>query len=406
LKQPLAIRRRLQLIVLAALVPIGLFAAYFLHSLWQSQQAHRTDEQLVRAKTMAALVESKLQSSISQLKVLAGDPRLDAESLREFHARCATVLAATPEWDNVLLISRDAQVLNARLPYGTPLPSSGDRPYQREAFATLRPTVSDLFQARIRRGEGVDIAVPVMRNGKANYVLLASLKRNGLSDGLGDLVPDGGGVATVYDSTMRIVARTREPEAFIGAAANEPLLSAMQQAPEGVIRTTSKDGVSVFAAWKVLNNRWAIATGSPTAAADRDAFKTGALFLAAWIATLVAVLLMARLLWKSIDRSIHTTATIAGQLASGQPTAFPPSTLVELAGLARSIEVLFERERAARASVEASSKAKDEFLAMLGHNCAIQSRRFRTRRMCSINATMRSRPPCSPTRSSAARPAS
>jgi hypothetical protein len=50
----LSIRRSLTRIVVAALLPMGLFAGLLFYFLWDNQQTQRNQEQLARVKTMGA----------------------------------------------------------------------------------------------------------------------------------------------------------------------------------------------------------------------------------------------------------------------------------------------------------------------------------------------------------------
>jgi CheY-like chemotaxis protein/two-component sensor histidine kinase len=58
---------------------------------------------------------------------------------------------------------------------------------------------------------------------------------------------------------------------------------------------------------------------------------------------------------------------VATDLAAGKATAFPQANIRELASLSDAVTTLFVRERKARAESDAANSAKDEFLAMLGH---------------------------------------
>src|SRR5215203_5243162 len=91
-----SIRRSLTRIIVAALLPMGLFAGVLFYFLWDNQQTQRNQEQLARVKTMAVLVENEIQNVISRLQVIASDPTLDPRTLREFDARCRRLLAENP----------------------------------------------------------------------------------------------------------------------------------------------------------------------------------------------------------------------------------------------------------------------------------------------------------------------
>ena len=354
-----SIRRNLMRIIVAALVPMGLFAGILFYFLWDSQQSQREYEQLARVRTMAVLVENELDNVIGRLRVMATDPLVDTADLRALDARCRLWLAANEDWENLLLISRERQLINVAVPFGTPLPNRRPVEYQDAAFATLRPAVSDLFTSRVRGGEIVSIAMPVIRGNDAEYLLLVGIKREAFSAELRKMVPPGG-VASIYDRNMRIIARSQAEESNVGTLPGKTLLEAMRGAKQGAIRTNTREGVSVFTTWTTLDNGWWIATGTPTAASDRALAKYAGLLGVTW-------LVMARLFCQHIERDIATTIEVANELAGGRPAEFPKSSVRELASLSDSIATLFARERKARGESDAANSAKDEFLAMLGH---------------------------------------
>ncbi|MDB5806269.1 MAG: Chemotaxis protein methyltransferase CheR [Betaproteobacteria bacterium] len=361
-----SIRRALVFIVLAALLPMGLFSGVLFYFLWQNQQALRDQEQLARVRTMAALVQSEINSSTRRLELLTHSSYLARNDMAGFYNQVQGLLPDNPDWSNLLLISREAQVFNARLPYGAPLPRLGDLPYQRQAFDTGKPVASDLFMARTRPVETLDVAVPVLRNGKAAYLLIAALKREHLSDVLRNMNTTDG-VAAVYDRNLRFIARTRDQELYFGQRPGPQLAASLKAGGEGVTRAVNQEGVASYTAWTQLDNGWWIAAGYPAEESDRALVRYISLLGLAWLAMILLGLVMARLLWRRIGDSIDATAEVAARRAAGERVPFPATSFAELVGLSRAVDRLFARESAARAQAETANRTKDEFLAMLGH---------------------------------------
>ncbi|HEY4371044.1 MAG TPA: ATP-binding protein [Burkholderiales bacterium] len=364
--RPPALRRMLVAMVIAALLPMGLFAAFLFYYLWQSQQALRDQEQLARVRTMAALVQSELNSSIRRLELLSKSPLLSDATLPAFYRQVQQTLPDNPDWTNILLISRESQLFNALLPYGENLPRLGDQAYQRDAFNTGKPTVSDLFLARSRPVMTVDIAVPVTRNGRVAYLLIAGLKPDRMAEMLRHMSSDES-IGAIYDRNLRYIARTRDQATYFSQLPTPVLEGRMRGGHEGVARGISKEGTATFTAWAPLANGWWVALGTPVEASDRALTQYIALLGSVWLLMILVGLIMARILWKRIDESLAATGEAAVRRAAGEMAPFPQSTFAELASLSQVIDRLFTRERAARAQAEAANQAKDEFLAMLGH---------------------------------------
>jgi signal transduction histidine kinase len=166
---------------------------------------------------------------------------------------------------------------------------------------------------------------------------------------------------------MRFVARTKDQDLYMGQLPGPILQKALRTAPEGVARSRTKENIAVFTAWATLDNGWAVAAGTPAAGSDTAFYRFVALLGGAWLVMLLTGIVMARILYSRIDRSLVSTVEVAKRRASGESAAFPASTFAELVELSGAIEKLFEQEREARALSESANQAKDEFLAMLGH---------------------------------------
>lgn len=72
-----------------------------------------------------------------------------------------------------------------------------------------------------------------------------------------------GGVASIYDRNLRIIARSVAAESNVGTLPGKALLDAMKIAREGATRTNTREGLPVFTTWTTLDNGWWIATGTP-----------------------------------------------------------------------------------------------------------------------------------------------
>ena len=363
---PVSIRRYLMLIVLSALLPTGLFAAGLVYFLWDYQQSHRHQEQLGRVRALASVVEGEVQSTVARLQVLASDRQLQASSLEAFHQRLQEQLRQSQDWSNLVLLSSEGQLLNASVPYGTPLPSSGNHAYQRLAFESGDPVISDLFIARVRGTPTVGVALPVLRDGKVAFVLVAGLMLDYLSTRLNSVVP-GEGVAGLFDRQHRFIARSRDPQPYIGKPPGELLLAAMKEQHEGVLRSLTREGEPTFTAFTRLAEGWHIAVATPSAPLDRALARYLALVGGAWLAMLGLGLLLTRFLMARINGSVAATVQTASRLAAGSPAESREPAVTELATISEAVRTIFQRERQARAQAEAANKTKDEFLAMLGH---------------------------------------
>jgi signal transduction histidine kinase len=155
-----------------------------------------------------------------------------------------------------------------------------------------------------------------------------------------------------------------------------------QPEDEGWGRTTAIEGDEIYTAYsRVKGAEWTVATGIPVALVD-GAFWNAARFLAAGWALSIGVGLAASLLVaRGIARPTAALRRAAEALGRREPVA-PPATPIseirhvgealadaatELSRGEREREALLASEQQAREAAESANRAKDEFLAMLGH---------------------------------------
>ena len=97
---------------------------------------------------------------------------------------------------------------------------------------------------------GFTVRVPVIRDGVVKYVLSAGVAPKGMLDLLSSQKLPSGWVAGVVDQHGRIVARTREPERYVGQLASRSLLDAVARASEGWFHGITLEGADVYTAYR------------------------------------------------------------------------------------------------------------------------------------------------------------
>ena len=383
----IGLRPLLILLSLAGIVPLAIVSTVLLVALWRTQQGQLHESTRATAHALAVSVEQRLDSTVRRLKLLGG---LEApENLAALHRRSAEVLAASPDWSNIIAMAPNGeQLFNAARAFGEPLPKSGDRPHQRSVFEG-QVSVSDLFVGRTRNTAVVEIGVPVMKDGKVTHGLFATLDARELSELLRTQLREASSVAGIADGEGRIVARTRDPDNFIGKPLVAPLDAAVRAHREGGGRFAVYDGPDLYSAWMpIQGSRWNLIFGMPAAPADAALSRSLGAFAALLAIVLVASALFAWLIGRRLAEAIHAAADAAVHMSSGRSSGAVDSKIGEVQTLMEALERSSERlkaaeierrraeaerdqllqdEQRAREHAESANRAKDEFLAMLGH---------------------------------------
>jgi PAS domain S-box-containing protein len=174
--------------------------------------------------------------------------------------------------------------------------------------------------------------------------------------------------AAVLDRQGVIVARTRDPQAFVGKAVEPVLMSHLKNAREGSFEGYTADGSHVAATFSRASvHGWAVAIGVPvselTAQLRRSLWQYGvsaALLLAAG-------LLLARAIGRGIATPIQALVQPALAVGRGDAAVVAPSSLHEASELGRALQqaqqLLRQREQARR-QAEASVRASQSRLQM------------------------------------------
>jgi two-component sensor histidine kinase len=249
-RRTVPVRAYILLVVLAAVLPVTLLAAILAEGYVRAETERF--ERRVRAAVLdaSALIERDLAGITATLQSLATSHALRAGDLRAFHEQAMQVKALTG-LDLFLRDREGRQVLNTRVPFGTPLPDrSALAAWDAEVLETGRPVVSGHLAGGA--GEhGFGVVVPVFRNGVIAHFLHTILPAARLRDLLARADLAEGWTLAVVDRDGTVLARFPDHEAAAGTPASIPdLLQVLRdgEAMEATEYVVDRDGRAVFAA--------------------------------------------------------------------------------------------------------------------------------------------------------------
>jgi hypothetical protein len=204
------LRRRLFILVAAAILPVAVVSGLALYVFTEKQRAQAGQAGLEISRALSTAVDAELDRAVAVLEGLAASPALDSGDLRRFHLVMRRVLAANPEWVTVVLADPSGTTLaNARIPFGAPLASLVEADSFERVVQSRAPVIG--YLSRGPRGElGIPIRVPVKRDGELRYILTAALKPEGILDVVvrQKVPPDW--LVSVFDARPMRVARSRQ----------------------------------------------------------------------------------------------------------------------------------------------------------------------------------------------------
>jgi len=375
------LRRRLFMLAAAGILPLAVVAGIALLAFFyqQREQAQRAGLEITRALSTA--VDAELRRDISVLEVLATSPLLDNDDLAAFLVRSERSLAAQPHWRSMILALPDGTPLMDTRVHQGQLPAIAERQSFDRAVRERRPVVGDL--ARGPRGEwAIPVRVPVERGGKLRYVLTAAVSPDAFIELVQRQRVPGDWVVAIFDSRHQRIARSRESQylAQLPAPSFQALVD--QGAAEGTGLTATVEGDAVYSAFtRLAEPRWVIGIGVPRAMVEGAAWRSAAVYGGGVLLSIVAGILVAIWLARTINLPMARLRNDAAALGRGDPVEPVDTDIPEIREVADALvassqarrrheaerEELLAREQAARAFAESANKSKDEFLAMLGH---------------------------------------
>ena len=383
------IRSYLALMVGAILVPVIAFSAIALNLLLKAER----DAALKGVREMARIslvsIDRELTNTESALRMLAISTHLSKSEFPEFYekARYADQVGSTV---TALLDEQGALVLTTSMPYGTPLPETTARERVQRVLDSGQPQVSNLVRSAVSGQTMVTVDVPVMTRSGQRYVLSQGYNIEHFNRVLRQVNAPPSWLAGVYDRNGMTIAKTDSDADSAPGTVKPVLRDAILNKTVGVIRNDSDSKVKLYTVLERSSlSGWTVAVGVPEAEIEAVARRALTLSLLGLLAALGCAGATAWLFARRISMSIRGAARSAKALEKGmEPGPATSSGVVEVDALQGAIVAagavinrekaqrqaaederarLFASEHEARTAAERQNRAKDEFLAMLGH---------------------------------------
>jgi diguanylate cyclase (GGDEF)-like protein/PAS domain S-box-containing protein len=333
------VRTFLLWLVLGCLLP-GIFGAIalFTDEYQQSRaQLERDTRQTARALVQAVDIQILGLQRLGQ--GLATASSIASGDLAGFHLRARRTLAEAGLGSTVALSDRAGQlVVNTATEFGKPLPMNGNLELIRSVFASGKPVVSQLFTSAITNRPVMAVGMPVSVDGKVMFALTVSIEPAQFGGILSDQRLPAGWVATVFDGTGTIVARSRATQQFIGQKPAEGYFQQLMQGGEGNFDANMKDGVPVSVAYAQSPvTGWRVAVN-----VAKEELVAQLLHRLSVLALVIAGLFaigfgMAQAMSNRIARSFQSLVAPAVALGSGEPVSLPEVEIKEAAEVTRAI---------------------------------------------------------------------
>jgi signal transduction histidine kinase len=179
----------------------------------------------------------------------------------------------------------------------------------------------------------------------------------------------GGWVGVVLDANKHIVARTVNNDGFLGQPASDSLRMAIDRGVEGWFAGRLIEDTRVYTSFKQSPaTNWTVAIGIPAMEVEEIGRDTIQVLMIGLLVAVTIALALAAYVSRKISGPMQSLAVAAKALGKGGALPVPVDAVVsEVRDVSRALvssaQAVSEREEKLRAA----DTAKDEFLAMLGH---------------------------------------
>jgi len=384
----LKIRTHLVLMAAAIMVPVVVFSTIALQQLRDGEReaALRGLQETARATVLT--IDRELASSVSALELLARSPYLESGNLPAFYKQAVMLNKRPTSW-TVLLDKNAQQLVNTVRPFGEILSTPLNTGMVQEVMKMQKTMASDLVVEPVTQMPVAVVYVPVPAHDGNRYVLAQIFAVEFFDQTVIQPNTPSNWLVRIVGHDGRLIARNLNSQKLVGLPASNDLMTAAAQQREGLIRHETMDGVSSYDAFTHSEiSGWTIAVAAPVQNIEATAGRAVAIAALGLLMALSFAVMMAALLGQRLVQAIAAAADAAAALGRGATPKPARSTVLELdqlhtalvqasAILARSQtarnrvegerERLLQSEYQARVRAEDESTAKDQFLAMLGH---------------------------------------
>jgi signal transduction histidine kinase/CheY-like chemotaxis protein len=379
----LPLRHLLVLLTAIGLLPLALLGIWSIHVASEYRQREQERALLDMARALSSAVDAELDSSVAALSTMAQNPAMVAGDVRAFYEVAAAQARVQPEWLGAFLADHQGRTLfRTNAPFGAEAPALADPDSLQRALSLHRAVVGRIVRGKAGRA-AVPVRIPVTDTHGHAFVLSAIVKPDRILRVIERQQAPADSLIAVVDASGHIVARSKNQERFVTQPITPALRELMRKnGLEGAGATLTKEGDLVATAYSSMSRYgWTVVTNTPMAALRAGFFEGIAVYAAGIAISLAVCIALAYLLSNRIVGAVNGLRRAAAALGAGRPVHVPRARIRELGRMGRALEAAghqrarheLERSRLLASLEDALEQArqaglaKDEFLAVLGH---------------------------------------
>lgn len=228
---------------LLATLPVLVFSLSVVWEYKDFQQRVVVQQLETRSDELAQSVAEELKAAVGTVVALAESDAALAQDMPRLYAHARRIVERDRDIRAITLVDGDGRILFlTSAPLGAPPMQAQAPELIQEALRTQTPNVSGAFNSPVSPIKVVAVTVPIIQGGQATLALRAILTVQYFNRIIAaDQLPSGW-IAGIADRNGNIVARSLDPERFVGGKASQSFRVAIIQGNTGVFPGSTLEG--------------------------------------------------------------------------------------------------------------------------------------------------------------------
>ena len=334
------IRQVLLGLVMACLLPgVILTTALFVRE-YLLVRNQLTDNLITTARAMVQTVDSQLFRALDTAHAVASYPGFTEVDQDDFYDWVSVVINRSEIGMNMVLSDRlGRQVINTLIA-PEEMPELIDDPgLVAPVLMSAQPVITPVFVGSLLRRPLLTASVPVVEEGDVIYSLGIGILPESFNPIIAAQEFPDSWIVAIFDNTGTIVARSVQPEVYVGQDGSPDFINSINSALEGVTTGTTREGIAVTSVWsRSAETNWSVGIGIPTGQLGAELRRSMAIpGLSMLLLLLIAVILAWRVA-RLISDSVSQLQAPADALGRGESVQIPQTGIAESAQIAEALQ--------------------------------------------------------------------
>ncbi len=370
-------------------VPVAICCTIALHMLRNAERDSAIQRIHESARLTALVVDADISRAAAVLQVLANSQSLASGDRKRFYDEAMQANAGPGAWI-ILYDESGQQIINTRLPFGSALPRRPDPEQVALLLARGKVSVTNMRWGAALNSHFVMVERAITSRSGERFVVGQAFSPQFFTHSFADSSIPPTWLVGIFDANGVFIARRYESDKYAGKKISPKALATFNSARSGNLPSTTSEGKALYNVFthSALSG-WTIAIGAPADELEDKVWSGIGIVAIGLLIAILCALTLTMMTGRRLVAFIRRTSNAARSLGRGDAVAtLPPSIIDELDELNVAImdasrrlqsemrsradaesdrNTLLVLETSARAKAEQQNEAKDEFLAMLGH---------------------------------------